>query len=140
MQFLRMGFQVEQSGARLSSGFGGEERNQYFARLQVATRSERAGGDGLSQFVRGTQNYFGPTAELTLDCILDLPRQGGRRFLFRPEDDVATLYVSARTLELKRFAQGAQGFHVDLIVTADVDAPEHGDEYGHDRGSIPSKG
>jgi hypothetical protein len=56
------------------------------------------------------------------------------------EDDVAALHVGTRVFEFEGFIKGAQSHHVDLVVIREVDATEHGDEYGHDEGSIASEG
>src|SRR5208282_260405 len=68
-----------------------------------------------------------------LDRILDPRGQCSKVPLFGPENHIATHYVGLRVTQSKRFIQRTQRFHFDLVVAANIDATEHGDDHSHKR-------
>jgi len=75
MDFLRIGFEAEERGARVGAGLGGQEGDQDFAGLKVAAAREWAGGDGLPQFTGRAEDDVGSALEGVLDRTLNLLRQ-----------------------------------------------------------------
>ena len=131
MEFFGEGLEGVELGLRFGAGGVGQERDEKFAGFDVLALGEGIDGEGGAEIVGGAEDDFRFDLEGLLDGGLNFPGELRCRLLFRAEDDVATLDVGLRVFELERGVEGAECVHFNAVVGADIDAAEHGDEYGH---------
>jgi len=76
-------------------------------------------------------NNVGAKAESSLDFVLDPLSESIEVSVLGLEDHVAALDKSLRLPQSQRLIERFERLHFDLVVAANVDAPEHGYNHRH---------
>ncbi len=84
-----------------------------------------------AQFGRGAKNDVGAAGEFLLNGGLDAFGNQVEFAFAGFEDDISALQVGLRVFEFERNVQCTQGVHLDLVVAADVNSAQHGNEDWH---------
>ena len=112
-----------------------QKNDNEFTGLNSFPLRERIFRYDLAHFRNGAQQDFRPKAMLTFDARFDFVGELWQGRFIRTKNHISALKMRLRISKLQARAERTEIVHLDLVVAADVDAPQQANENWHS-GSI----